>query len=91
MDYRSHVLGPPLADYVDYLWSLSDAPSHAKERILPTGTLELVLNLADDEFRIYCPGEESCQRFRGAIVSGAFWPPSRASRGGVCWSAPGRQ
>ncbi len=75
MDYRSHVPRPPLTDYVEYLWSLSDAPSHAKERILPTGTLELVLNLADDEFRIYRPGEESCQRFRGAIVSGPYGRP----------------
>src|SRR5690242_18226888 len=31
MDYRLHVPGPPLADYVDYLWSLSDAPSHTQE------------------------------------------------------------
>ncbi len=75
MDYRLHVPGPPLAGYVDYLWSLSDAPSHAKERVLPSGTLELVLNLADDEFRIYGPGEERYQRFGGAIVSGPYDRP----------------
>jgi AraC-like DNA-binding protein len=74
MDYQLHVPGRPLAHYVDYLWSLSDAPSHAQERVLPSGTFELVLNLADDEFRIY-GGVEPCRRLGGAIVSGPYVRP----------------
>jgi hypothetical protein len=43
----------PLSDVVDYVWSLHDAPGHARTRIVPSGTVELVINLAEDEFRIY--------------------------------------
>jgi AraC-like DNA-binding protein len=73
MMYRSHAPGPPLAGLVDYFWSLSDAPPHARERILPSGTLELVINLAEDEFRIYDPlAPGRCRRFAGAMISGAY-------------------
>jgi AraC-like DNA-binding protein len=73
MLYRCHVPPAPLDRHVDYLWSLSDAPSHQHERILPSGTLELVVNLHEDEFRIYDPLDpERCRRLPGAIVSGAF-------------------
>ena len=55
------------------LWSLNDAPRHTRERIIPSGTLELVINLAENEFRIYdALDSESCRRFSGAIVSGAY-------------------
>src|SRR5919204_4932768 len=64
---------PPLSAFVANLWCLSDAPSHAKERIVPSGTLELVINLHDDEFRIYGAADsEPYRRFSGAIVSGAY-------------------
>lgn len=62
-----------LRPWVDKLWSLSDAPEHSRERILPNGTLELVINLAEDELRIYPADDEArCRRFSGAIVSGAY-------------------
>jgi AraC-like DNA-binding protein len=39
---------PPLSDFVELLWLFENpAPSHASERVLPTGTIELVINLAD--------------------------------------------
>jgi AraC-like DNA-binding protein len=73
MLYRCHVPASPLDRHVDYLWSLSDAPEHQHERILPSGTLELVVNLHENEFRIYDPQDpERCKRLPGAIVSGAF-------------------
>jgi AraC-like DNA-binding protein len=75
MRYLTHTPAPPLAEYVDFLWSLSDAPVHARERILPSGTLELVVNLHEDEFRIYDPATERCSRFPGAMVSGAYRGP----------------
>jgi AraC-like DNA-binding protein len=77
MRYLIHRPGPPLSDFVEYLWSLSDAPSHARERIVPSGTIELVVNLARDEFRIYGRDTTSdgCLRFPGAIVSGCYGVP----------------
>jgi hypothetical protein len=50
-----HTPAAPLSAFVANLWALNDAPSHAKERIVPSGTLELVINLHEDEFRIYEP------------------------------------
>jgi AraC-like DNA-binding protein len=63
---------PPLGDVVDHLWSLSDAPGHARERVVPSGTIELVINLHEDEFRIYEPVTGRERRFRGAIASGCY-------------------
>jgi hypothetical protein len=68
-----HTPGAPLSGFVDSLWLFSDAPLHAKERIVPSGTLELVINLHEDEFRIYDPVDvEHCKRFSGVMVSGAY-------------------
>jgi AraC-like DNA-binding protein len=77
MRYCDQRPGPPLSGFVDCLWSLSDAPEHARERIVPTGTIELVVNLAEDEFRIGTPSTtaDAFQRFRGAIVSGCYGTP----------------
>ncbi len=77
MRYSVHEPGPPLGDFVDKLWSLSDAPAHAREQIVPSGTIELVVNLREDEFRIYDADvkAERCRRFRGAIVSGCYSAP----------------
>jgi hypothetical protein len=33
----------------------SDWPPHGKERIIPSGTIEPVINLHENEFRIYDP------------------------------------
>jgi AraC-like DNA-binding protein len=72
MHYRSYRPGPPLADFVDYLWALRDAPSHSTERIVPSGTLELVVNLREDALRIYDPATHGWRRYSGAVVSGAY-------------------
>lgn len=76
MRYSVHTPSPPLSGLVGHLWSLSDAPGHERERVVPSGTIELVINLQEDEFRIYGsanPGD--CRRFRGAIVSGCYSAP----------------
>jgi AraC-like DNA-binding protein len=59
--YWVHKPSPPLAGVVDYFWSLSDVPSHSKECVIPTGTIELVFDLRDDATPIYKP-----------VVSGAY-------------------
>jgi len=74
MRFRSYVPAPPLAAFVEDFWLYEDyRPRHLMERILPSGTTELVINLREDELRIYDrvrPG--SCERFSGAVVSGPY-------------------
>lgn len=73
MRFLAHKPAPPLAGFVDHLWCLNDAPRHQLERVLPAGTLELVINLDRDEFRIHERDHpQRFQRFEGAIVSGAY-------------------
>jgi len=64
-----------LADFVDNLWLYEGYQSeHIHERILPTGTMELVINLRENELRIYDAEQPNlCSRFSGAVVSGAYW------------------
>jgi AraC-like DNA-binding protein len=60
--------------FIEDFWLYDDyEPRHLKERILPSGTVELVINLRDNELRVYDrvrPGV--CERFSGAIVSGTY-------------------
>src|SRR5262249_8302062 len=74
MLYGYYALGSPLAEFVEDFWLYDDyRPRHLRERILPSGTTELVINLRADELRIYdrvTPG--ACERFSGAIVSGTY-------------------
>lgn len=66
-------LAPPLSRFVEHLWSLADVPGHAREHVVPSGTLELVVNLHDDEFRICDRADpQRCRHFPGAMVSGAY-------------------
>ena len=55
MVLRTYTPGPPLDEYIDRFWLCSDTPAHPRERILPSGSIELVINLSDDEIRIYDP------------------------------------
>lgn len=73
MLYRSYAPAPPLGHFVERFWLCSDAPPHQRERILPSGTIELVVNLRDDEIRIYDPSHpDRCTRFSGAVLSGPY-------------------
>jgi len=68
-----HQPAEPLSRFVDYLWWLSDRPAHARERIVPTGTQELVINLDADVFDIRsAESDGSARRFSGAMVSGCY-------------------
>src|SRR5262245_35059689 len=73
MFLRTYTPASPLREFVDRFWFCSDTPSHPRERILPSGTVELVINLSDDEIRIYDPAyPDRCQRYSGAVVSGPY-------------------
>jgi AraC-like DNA-binding protein len=84
MLYRRHTLVPPLSHFVELLWLFEAAPSHSRERVLPTGTVELVINLGDssDGFDAVVAGPHS--RFfvldtsRPVSVIGAHFRPGGA-------------
>lgn len=74
--FLAHTPAPALRGFVDRFWLCSDAPSHDRERIHPSGTVELVINLREDEVRIYDPDRPArARRFAGAVVSGTYARP----------------
>jgi AraC-like DNA-binding protein len=62
LQYRARPPAAPLAKIAEYLWASRGAPAHAKERVVPTGTLELIVSVDD-------------RRFSGAMVAGAYRRP----------------
>jgi len=67
---------PPLAKFIDRIWYSDDVPEHQKVRIVPSGTMELVLNLDEDGLGIYDTELTSSSRsFSGAMFSGAYSRP----------------
>ena len=71
--FQSYRPGPPLSEFVDCFWTAVNAQASRKERILPSATFELVVNLRDDEVRIYDPARlEPFRRFSGAVLSGTY-------------------
>ena len=64
---------PALAPFVASLWHYEAAGelSHARERIMPSGAMQLLVNLDEDELRTY-HGDDlaSAQRTRGATIGG---------------------
>ena len=64
---------PPLSKFVDVCWLYEGRQTEGKsEHILPTGTLELAINLRQNELRFYdAERPENSSRFSGAVVSGA--------------------
>ena len=63
---------PPLSDFVGLLWAYEGVdPAHAKERLLPTGTMDLVINLREDRLRIYDPQDRRRLRtYGGGLLVG---------------------
>ncbi|MGV0812660.1 helix-turn-helix domain-containing protein [Mycolicibacterium boenickei] len=71
-----YIRQPPtvaLRDSVDHLWSIADGPTYSAERILPTGTTELVVNLGADFIAI--TNDHGSQRFSGTVVCGPYTRP----------------
>ena len=68
-----HTPTPPLDRYIECLWhSAGYAPSHDRERVLPTGTVELVFDLRDRRIQVFDDDRDTTGTFfRGAVVSGA--------------------
>jgi AraC-like DNA-binding protein len=73
MFYHSYAPGPPLSELVDYFWLFAGGQAARKERIVPSGTIELVINLRHDDLRIHDPAQpERYERFSGAVTSGTY-------------------
>ena len=64
---------PPLSKFVDNFWLYEGYEQEPKtERILPTGTFELAINLRQNELRFHdAERPENCSCLSGAVVSGA--------------------
>lgn len=64
-----------LAPFIAHLWHFEDPDGdlvHARERILPTGTMQLLVNLHEDELRSYHDGSREPRRTRGAALCGPY-------------------
>lgn len=72
MFYLTYVPGPALSEFVDYFWLFNGGQAPRKERIVPSGTSELVINLRADEIRIHHPAHSKHRRLSGAVLSGPY-------------------
>ena len=72
MLYKIHKPLPPLSEFVDVLWFYEGYEvSHEKERLLPDGSVELVINLAENRIRVYDSRDpEKSHTIPGCVVSG---------------------
>jgi AraC-like DNA-binding protein len=70
--FHTHRPAPPLSGFIEMLWYwVGEPPTHAKDRILPTGRASLIINLAEDEVRSYAgEADEDLQRHPGAVLVG---------------------
>jgi len=72
MEYRIRKARGALAGFVDLLW-FYDGPArpHKMERLLPDGSMELVVNLREDEVRVYDRRDHRLyERLSGGVLIG---------------------
>ena len=74
MLYRHRVPRPPLDAFVESIWVFEGDPRPvALERILPTGAAQLIINLKEDQTRLYDPDRDyACVTTAGASLSGVW-------------------
>jgi AraC-like DNA-binding protein len=73
MVYLSYTPRPPLNEYVERMWLVAGGQSPRRERILPSGTIELVINLRQDQVRIERTMDSArVQTYSGVVVSGTY-------------------
>jgi AraC-like DNA-binding protein len=74
MLFRTYKPAPPLSDFVDTIWYYEgDETPHSKERILPDGQMQLLIDLRADRLRGY-EGEQPhrCASLSGIMLSGVY-------------------
>src|SRR5262245_56568192 len=72
MQFCHRVPAPPLDSFVESIWVYQNDPRpHALERIMPTGTAQLIVNLKEDQTRLYEPESAyRCVSASGSLLSG---------------------
>lgn len=67
--YRPH---PPLSAYINIFWLYKGYhPPHEMERVLPDGSMQLVINLEEDLIKVYDQKNHNrFESFRGSLISG---------------------
>lgn len=72
MLYYSHLPQPPLSDFVNSIWLYQGySAAHQLERILPDGSLELVINLQENNIRVYDrQNPVRFESFSGSVIVG---------------------
>ena len=73
MVYLSYTPPAPLSQFVERLWLVSGGQLPRKERILPSGTVELVVNLCEDRVTIDSTMRRTCVTpYSGVVASGTY-------------------
>lgn len=73
MLYLSYRPGPPLNEFIEYLWLIEGGQARRLEKILPCGANELVVNLKNNEINIHdAEDPDRYRRFSGAVLSGTY-------------------
>jgi AraC-like DNA-binding protein len=72
MLYRHRVPRPPLDTFIESVWVCQNEPRpRALERVLPTGAAQLIVNLKEDQTRLYEPEfPHRCVATSGSVLSG---------------------
>jgi AraC-like DNA-binding protein len=72
--FRHRVPRPPLDAFVEFIWVFDgDSRPVALERILPTGAAQLIVNLSEDQTRLYDPNRGyECVTSAGTSLSGIW-------------------
>ncbi|WP_426749776.1 DUF6597 domain-containing transcriptional factor [Myxococcus sp. Y35] len=66
---------PTLAPLVEFLWAYEGQPPHRLERVLPSGRMQLLVNLHEDAFRDYRLDGRLVHTTRGIALQGAHAAP----------------
>ena len=69
LPFHTYIPRSPLADFVDFFWAYE--PAAGVERALPTGTMELVINLRGDRLKVAAQQRHNTTEvFPGAMICG---------------------
>ena len=74
MVFHQRAPRPPLDAFVESIWICRNDPGpQALQRILPTGAAQLIVNLKEDETRLYDPAApQRCVAIDGTVLSGPY-------------------
>lgn len=72
MLYLTYIPRPPLSEFVALFWFYEGyTQPHAKERIMPDGSMQVVINLREDQSRLYDPlNPEKVEYLSGSLFCG---------------------